>query len=873
MRLKYWKNTNGKMAAGLLCLLIMIMTVLPGLSAAARSPVRASGAAPAAALAAPVAVSAAAGQPQAAGSVTVPAEAGQTEAAGGGQKKSTGGKVSAGDFDIQVKAGLDGKYLYAMPMPVQVRIMDRESDFEGTFRFIIPGSTYGSKPVAYETPLLLTKGSEKLISLTVNELSMMDKPRIQILDASGRTAAQTMVTITGNASEGVLCGVLSDDFASLGYLKYVEIEADGSMSSVDLAELDENSFPDQENMLECLSYIVISDFDTSSLNDGQLKALVKWVKRGGILICASGSEYRRVLSGLEEPLTAEGLSLKVSSYDGRNTDASGQQGQADAADTLIDLPSAKSLVQIEASDGEQVKGIVTDRSLVTAAALGRGGIAFTGFSLSMEPVASLGEESKQQLAHNLLNKLPASLGVGDIQRGSGQTGYIYDTDTLNNAFESVVPNMSLIEILLILFCLLTGPVIYLILKKVDKRGLLWLLIPVSSLVITGLIFFTNRQLWMGSIRTASLTVVSLEDGEAVQEPKVSMLIESPSIGSGKIRFSPDMDHLICGAPDPDMYYPGSGMERKDYDFNTAISYTGEGYEMTALAERAFEHFYVGMDDCGEDSFNHPFEADLECDPGKIKGTLVNRSGKDFTSVCIVNGSFYMDLGPMEAGAKIVLDQIPVSTLNYESFYDAQFQAFDQYSADYNAYVNIMSTLTESYLDIESLTDLYICAYTEDWEADYIRNEDVKEFNRAMVIDHTNVFSDTYPDGYLVRCSDTQYAADQDSWWDNYQGIQKVKVTFMVGSSLMNGKIIGMYLDTSNLNYSGEPLGTMTLYNFRTQTYEDPFKNESFITFDGECPYLGSEGLEVRAEYTTAPGVNEGPTPILYLIGGDGDAEN
>ncbi|MBQ4045797.1 MAG: hypothetical protein II627_05060, partial [Lachnospiraceae bacterium] len=715
-------------------------------------------------------------------------------------------------------------------------------------------------------------------SLTVNEMNMIDKPRIQILDAAGKVAAQTTVVVSGSASEGVLCGVLTDDFASLGYLRYAMIDVDGAGTSVDLAELNEDNFPDQESMLECLSYIVISDFDTSSLSDGQMTALVKWIKRGGILICGTGSEYRRVLSGLETPLSAEGISLTISPYEGGKaadaSEESKQPGQSGAGGSVVDLPAAKGMVKIEVSGGEKAGGIVTDSSLVTAVPLGKGGLAFTGFSLTMEPLASLDETAKQTFADNLLDNLPRSVGVTHILRGTGQTGYIYDPNVISNAFESVVPRMSLIEILLVIFCLLVGPILYLILKKMDKRGLLWVLIPVSSLVITGLIFFTNRQLWMGAIRTASLTVISLEDGEAVQEPKVSMVIESPSIGTGKVQFSPDMDHLICGQLDPDMYYPGPDTaQRKDYDFDTAVSYTGEGYEMTALADTAFEKFFLGMDYCGEDRFDHAFESDLKCEPGRIEGTLTNRSGRNFTSVCLVNGQFFMDLGPMEAGAKIVVDDIPLGTLNYSSFYDVYFQAFEQYSAEYNAYVNIMSTLAETYLGTDSLTNLYICAYSDSWDADYVRNEEVKEFNRVMVIDHINVLSETYPDGYLVRCSDTQYVADQGNWWDNYQGVQKVKVTFMIGGNIPSGKVIGMYLDTSDYRNAGEPEGTMTLYNYQTQQYEDPFKKDNMISFSGDCPYVSPDGLEIRAEYTAAAGMQEGPTPILYLIGGDDHAEN
>ena len=71
--------------------------------------------------------------------------------------------------------------------------------------------------------------------------------------------------------------------------------------------------------------------------------------------------------------------------------------------------------------------------------------------------------------------------------------YMYENDVLNLNSTDSLPNLKLYAVLLLIYVFLAGPVIYVIMKKKDKRSLLWGIVPVFSIVFSVTIYLIGTS--------------------------------------------------------------------------------------------------------------------------------------------------------------------------------------------------------------------------------------------------------------------------------------------------------------------------------------------------------------------------------------------
>lgn len=159
-----------------------------------------------------------------------------------GAISATKGNITTDDFEIRVVCGLEGNYRNGAALPVTIYIESKNEDFEGVVRIIAPGNTdMGYPAAAYEKDILLTAGTQKVVTMSVYDDSSSTLLYFQLDDAKGKQLIDQKILMTSKQNSNALVGVLSDDYTALNYFDKTTIFLTTSSydGNAQLVELDE----------------------------------------------------------------------------------------------------------------------------------------------------------------------------------------------------------------------------------------------------------------------------------------------------------------------------------------------------------------------------------------------------------------------------------------------------------------------------------------------------------------------------------------------------------------------------------------------------------------------------------------------------------
>lgn len=198
----------------------------------------------------------------------------------------------------------------------QVSLENHGVDFEGTSRVIFKADAEDTH-CAFDMPIILPANGKKQYTLTVPELNVQDcrgKGYLILLDKDEKEVASiALKDLLGNQEKkGFRVGILSDHYDKLRYLDmggedYAIYEQE---QPVVLQELNADTL---EDSLDGLYYLVIDQYDVSSLSKEQRKAIEDWVDDGGWLIIGTGSYVKETAEAFDPgfiDITAQKTSRK-----------------------------------------------------------------------------------------------------------------------------------------------------------------------------------------------------------------------------------------------------------------------------------------------------------------------------------------------------------------------------------------------------------------------------------------------------------------------------------------------------------------------------------------------------------------------------------
>jgi hypothetical protein len=347
------------------------------------------------------------------------------------------------------------------------------------------------------------------------------------LVAQGKVAAQTTASITCASSGDSLFGVLSGSPSAFNVLA----ELDPQVGNALVAQLEPADVPDYAHPLKALDWLVISDIDTGLLSAAQKGALQGWLAGGGRLLVTGGPDWRKTSAGLQDllPLLPE---------DTQNLPAPGP-GEAATASiaSLADLPGELLAASGTLAEGAEVLASRGGLPLVARRSLGSGEVLYLAFDPALEPVKSW--DRLPDFYRELLRQ-PASASAW----ASGFQDWALASEAVSTLPSLELPSGWLIVGFLGVYAFAIGPANWIILRRLKRRELAWVSIPVLVLLFSGFAFLLGSGMRGARPVLNRLAVVQVWPG--VEQAQVDGLLGlfSPARETYQLEIDP---HFLAHA--------------------------------------------------------------------------------------------------------------------------------------------------------------------------------------------------------------------------------------------------------------------------------------------------------------------------------------
>jgi hypothetical protein len=775
--------------------------------------------------------------------------------------KTDSDSLTTDAFQVRIVPGLNGYYKAGASVPVTVYLESLKQDFEGTVRIIVPGSDYDSEAIAYEKDVMLTAGTQKTISMSVKNASSMGSLKLELENASGKVVLEYEVALKNQSNENVLVGILSDDFTALNYFDGKKLNFSDYSTSSQVVELSAQMLPDEASGLDALGYLIINSYDTSALSDAQCQAIENWVQNGGVLILGTGSDYRQTLSGFQDGF----IGGSIGDF---------QSGELDLGmgGATVSFGKSDGIVELSMAGGTTLDGVLMDENLIWTQTYGQGHVVMTACNLGMEPVSSWSE--KGTFAQQLLMASASGYSVERIE--SINYGNYTDSWSISNAVDDLhevaEPNMNLLIGLFVVFVILAGPGLYLILKALDRREWMWILVPVLAVVVTGGVFLFSRDMRITAPQEASVTVVSYDSKKDAVSGKVYMGIQVPGATSEQLTLDGRCSNLQTAYNYSSYSWVDSYTASEDvYAYTSAIRELTDGYLLTIRNQSTFESTYLTADCAMDSNETDGLQTDMVKSISGIRGTVTNTTDYDMYGVTVVTSANIVRIGELKAGESYTFDESENEMFRsgYDSIYNYYYgSGYDMTKEEQqlqNQIANACYLLENNYLDFSDSADTYTLAYVPDWEADYVEEPAVKEVNRAILLRCDQIPYEDYPDAQVTTLFQHSIGS-YDNWdTDGWMYDSEVEVTFDI-SSVMNDVYAFVRAEDDASYWGSSEHVTVYGYNLETGEYDELFTDGLYMQFPEGCPYIDAYGI-IQMKFTTTLVDETDYAPEITVIGG------
>ncbi|MCG7342704.1 cupredoxin domain-containing protein [Sporosarcina sp. ACRSL] len=394
---------------------------------------------------------------------------------------------AAPELRAKVSAGFDGKAKFGKGGPITVEIENN-----GTSAFI--GDMVIDTQQSYESgvgevfPIEIAAGETKTITFInpkMFDFNMygMNTKSIFFYEGGWKKGKEIehkgaqQITVAMYHDDTKIITAFTDNIDRLSAVKGVRLTNIHSTQLIDASKIASMKLPEEAAGWGPADIIVIDEYPIADLSATEQQALLNWVRSGGVIVFG-GSDHVAAESGI----FSEYLPLTVNGKKTIGPEVFNEWMGREDFDQSIPI----STTQLNADS----KAVYTkdDDILAAIKPLGKGIVLQTAFSVGDEPFSKMAGASA--VWSNLLDKAEQTRIAG------GMTPYYYDPmeslrwtiGNSNELFPSFKVSAPLLFGVIIFYIIIIIPVLYIILKRKDKREHAWWIIPSISVVVSVFIF-------------------------------------------------------------------------------------------------------------------------------------------------------------------------------------------------------------------------------------------------------------------------------------------------------------------------------------------------------------------------------------------------
>lgn len=743
-------------------------------------------------------------------------------------------------YEIKVSYGIQGKYRAMKYIPVTVEVNSLERDFIGEIEVRVASSNMGTYD-AYSKEVSLTKGEISKVTIPVKVLENSSKMTVNIVE-NGKVLSQKKTLISnGRVTEtNVFTGVLTDDATSLGYIGNVKFDSSrGFEGTIENVYLDENIIGENNLNIDGLDAIIINNYNMSNLKKEQYDAINSWINKGGTLILGAGANESKTIGSIDKDF----LQVKSNGVKEENL-------------TLVEDNLKLITSNLEVKDAK-IKNGTSEKPLVYSIEKGRGEILITTFDLGLEPLISSKDASK----FLSLILTDAANGIFDKNMNGGYMGqgYYRARELMQSIpINEMVGTKSLI-VVFGLYALIIGVVLYIVLKKLNKRDLTWIAIPAISIVFALVIYFMGSSTRVNDVILNQNNIVSVDkDGKGLAKGyigigtkyKEDVIIEKPE--------DVTMNYIT-----QDTHYYGNPEEEIKDRLRVKTTYKGNNSYFTfadsdALDMKTFEVI-------GKEQVIPKIDSNFNLSDGNLNGAVKNNLDKNINKLILVAGQNVWDLGELPKGEEKVIEGAATSggaglqaysdTLN-QKYYDARWNNKEKLKSE--EYKNILRTSSllasvadELYINKEikliAITDLPI-EYGMDFGKKSISKFDTTAIIQDVDIDFKSKDGTlNFPDGFFSYKVDSVNSSSNvhlDEYSGYIYGQGDIIFDYEIDDNIDVTEVI-VKSGVDRYGYNGGENGDKFIYNYKTSNYEKITLSQGFEKIKDIENYIENNTVKIK----------------------------
>ncbi len=578
---------------------------------------------------------------------------------------------AAAPLEVKATAGISGKAKYQSVVPLQVTVKNNGADFSGDMA--INSSNSYEAASALVVPIDIAAGEEKTFTFYLDGLA-----------DNGYSDADLFAFYEGNIEKGkkiaykgtkrlqsnfldptsTFVYTLTDKSDRLSaLLRLSSFVPQNNVEIFNINQLKDYTFPEDEQGLAMANVIVVDEVAIADLAQKQQEALLKWVQDGGTLLLGATDQVDATAGVFKEYLP---MSLS-------------QEMTAISAETLTKLSGGGIFTQPisihTATNHEGSLPVLTENNIVLASKkkVGSGEIIQTAFSLGDQPLASM--DGYAALLAKLID-IQSISQQGMMSQGQSPLDQIsYELRNINELFPSFEVSVSYMLIVIILYIIIIGPVLYFVLKKVDKREHAWWIIPVFSIVLSIGLFIVGAKDRIVQPQVQQSAFYKINEDSSLNGYYVESILTNRS---GDFVVNTDKNTTAVAMRNYNNFTGTVG------DLHES-SYIKENANGTTLRLRDLNYWSV-QSFGGKTSAQNigKMDVDITLKNEKLTGTIKNNFPFELKDVTLISGVKEVKLGDIKANGTLQVDKEMKTTVlqkpsvfnNYNYSYPSQKDEVD-----------------------------------------------------------------------------------------------------------------------------------------------------------------------------------------------------
>ncbi|MEK8196711.1 DUF7408 domain-containing protein [Lysinibacillus sp. FSL M8-0134] len=550
---------------------------------------------------------------------------------------------AAATLEVKATAGISGKAKYQSVVPLQVTVKNNGADFSGDMA-INSANSYEAAS-AMVVPIDIAAGEEKTFTFYLDGLADYSYSEADLfafyegsIEKGKKIAYKGTKRLQSNFLDpsSTFIYTLTDKSDRLSaFLRLSTFVAQSNVEVFNINQLKDYTFPEDSQGLAMANVIVVDEVAIADLSQKQQESLLKWVQDGGTLLLGAADQIDATAGVLKDYLP---LSLS-------------QEMTSISAEALTKLSGGGIFTQpisvYAAKTNEGSLPVLTENNAVLAAkkAVGSGEVIQTAFSLGDQPLSSM--DGYAALIAKMIDVQSISQ-QGMMRQGQSPFDQIsYELRNINELFPSFEVSVGYMLIVIILYILIIGPILYFVLKKMDKREHAWWVIPSISIVLSIVLFIVGAKDRIVQPQVQQSAFYKVNEDSSVNGYYVESILTNRS---GDFVVNADKNTTAVALRSYNNFTGTMGALHES-------SYIKENANGSTLTLRDLSYWSV-QSFAGKSSAQNigKMDIDITLKNEKLSGTVKNNFPFALKDVTLISGVKEVKLGDIEANGTLQVDK-------------------------------------------------------------------------------------------------------------------------------------------------------------------------------------------------------------------------